>query len=63
MKKGVKQQLASIDVVPKLVAEMPQRERESMQLARKQGVFDGKAHLAKSPIGRAMAHGFPIAAR
>ena len=63
MKKFIKQQLASIEEVPKFVAEMPKRERASMQRARKQGIFDGKAHLANSPIGRAMAHGFPVAIR
>ncbi|MFL0800725.1 MAG: hypothetical protein K6L80_09780 [Agarilytica sp.] len=49
--------------LPEHIAEMPARQREEMQKARKKGEFDGKDHLAKSPIGRAVASGFPLKRR
>lgn len=63
MKNHLNQELAKFQVVPKHIAEMPERERQAMQEARKNGLFNGKAHLANSPVARAMAHGFPVPIR
>lgn len=63
MKKFINQQLAGYEELPEHVAEMPERQRKSMQKARRQGLFNGRDHLANSPIGRAMAHGFPVPVR
>lgn len=41
----------------------PKEQREAMEAARKAGTFDGAAHLANSPIGIAVAAGFPLAKR
>lgn len=49
--------------LPVHIAEMPERQREAMQEARSKGEFNGKDHLAKSPIGRAVARGFPLISR
>ena len=63
MKKHINQQVAGLDELPRHVAEMPERQRQAMQKARQQGMFNGRAHLANSPIGRAMARGFPVPVR
>ncbi len=63
MKKHKNQQFENLEVVPKRVADIPQREREAMQSARRKELFDGQAHLANSPVGRAVANGFPLAVR
>lgn len=63
MDKNSKHKNDDAKALPKYIAEMPQRERDSMQKAREKGEFDGKDHLAKSPIGRAVARGFPLVPR
>lgn len=42
------------------ILNLPERQRESMQQARKDGTFDGKKHLEDSPIGKAVKVGFPL---
>lgn len=49
--------------LPSHIADMPQRQRDKMSLERSRGSFDGKAHLKKSPIGRAAKKGFPVPVR
>lgn len=63
MKKYINQQVAGFEELPKHVAEMPERQRKALQKARQQGLFNGRAHLANSPIARAMARGFPVPIR
>lgn len=54
---------ANKKTLPKHISEMPERQREAMQKARKDGTFNGQAHLENSPIGRAVASGFPLIRR
>jgi hypothetical protein len=42
------------------LSEGVEAQREAMQQARKQGVFDPAGHLRQSPIGQAMSQGFPF---
>lgn len=50
MKKSKDNNEDDLKVLPKHIAEMPELQREDMQRARKEGTFDGKAHLAKSTM-------------
>lgn len=38
----------------------PSAQREAIQEARARGIFDAKAHLLHSPMGKAIANGFPL---
>ncbi|WP_037986413.1 hypothetical protein WKI13_02455 [Teredinibacter turnerae] len=63
MKSSINQQVAGIEELPRHVAEIPERQRKAMQKARQQDLFNGRDHLANSPIGRAMLQGFPVPIR
>lgn len=41
----------------------PQAQRDAISAARKAGIFDASAHLAYSPMGKAVASGFPLPRR
>ena len=63
MKNFINQRVAGCKELSKHIAEMPERQRKAMQKARQQGLFNGCAHLANSPIGRVMAKRFPVPVR
>jgi len=55
--------MKTLEIAPLDVRLISELQRKKMEIARRNGTFDAEKHLRESPIGRAVANGFPLVRR